>query len=201
MTTIDRSIRLDVSVPDFGSRMDAQTSPGSHGNLPKEAADPKAQQRFNEALAAKSVATSPLLGTAGSQTTPPALTPLSLFGAWRTPPDNVPSQTPPAVDPELSEALLERLMVDDGNGHGTGKQVRMELKGDVLPGVTIAIQELEGRLQVDFICSIESSRLRLNAAIPAQAQTLAERLQRPVLLRVQTDDDEDLCLFEAAGSA
>lgn len=197
MTTIDRSIRLDVSVPDFGSRMDAQTHHGNSSGLPKESADPQAQQRFDEALAAKPVPP----GGNCNQPTPPALAPLSLFGAWNPPGPAAQSAVNPSVDRELSETLLERLMVDDGNGQGSGKQVRMALKSDVLPGVTIAVQEAEGRLQVDFICSVESSRLRLNAAIPVQAQTLAERLQRPVLLRVQTDDEEDLCLFEAAGTA
>jgi hypothetical protein len=197
MSTIDRSIRLDVSVPDFGSRMDAHTHSGQHSSLPKEPADPLVQQRFDEALAAQSV--SP--GGAGNPSTPSALAPLSLFGSWLPAAGTAHSASQPSVDPELSQALLERLMVDEGTSQGGGKQVRMALKSDVLPGVTIAVQEAEGRLQVDFICSVESSRLRLNAAIPAQAQTLAERLQRPVLLRVQTDDEEDLCLFEATGTA
>lgn len=193
MTTIDRSIRLDVAVPDFAGRMDAEANPGSNPQLPKKSADPQAQQRFEEALNAKPP-------PAGSNNTP-VTTPLSLFGAWSAS-ANVPAPAAaPSFEPALGEALLERLMVDEGNGQGGGKQVRMELKSDVLPGVTIAIQEAEGRLQVDFICSVESSRLRLNAAAPAQAQTLAERLQRPVLLRVQTDDLDDLCLFEAAGYA
>ena len=193
MTTIDRSIRLDVAVPDFGSRMDAEANPGSNTHLPKKSADPQAQQRFEEILNAK-----PL--PAGANNTP-AMTPLSLFGSWS---NSASASAPTAAstfEPALGEALLERLMVDEGNSQGGGKQVRMELKSDVLPGVTIAIQEAEGRLQVDFICRVESSRLRLNAAVPAQAQTLAERLQRPVLLRVQTDDVDDLCLFEAAGHA
>ena len=193
MTTIDRSIRLDVSVPDFASRMDAEANPGNNTHLPKKSADPQSQQRFEEILNAK-----PL--PAGANNTP-AMTPLSLFGSWS---NSASASAPTAAstfEPALGEALLERLMVDEGNGQGGGKQVRMELKSDVLPGVTIAIQEAEGRLQVDFICRVESSRLRLNAAAPAQAQTLAERLQRPVLLRVQTDDVDDLCLFEAAGYA
>ena len=198
MTAIDRSIRLDVSVPDFGSRMDAQTDLGSsHSSLPKKPADSQAQQRFDEALAAKSVPA----GGVGTMTNPAPLAPLSLFGSWNTSASIAASSIQPSIDAELGQTLLERLMVDDGNTQGGGKQVRMELKSEVLPGVTIAVQEAEGRLQVDFICSVESSRLRLNAAIGVQAQTLAERLHRPVLLRVQTDDEEDLCLFEAAGGA
>ena len=198
MTAIDRSIRLDVSVPDFGSRMDAQTNPGtSHNSLPKKPAAAQAQQRFDEALAAKSVPS----GNVGHMPNPGALAPLSLFGSWNTLPSSATPATQPSIDAEFGQALLERLMVDDGNSQGGSKQVRMELKSDVLPGVTITVQEAGGRLQVDFICSDENSRLRLNAVIGVQAQTLAERLHRPVLLRVQTDDEEDLCLFEAAGSA
>jgi hypothetical protein len=99
--------------------------------------------------------------------------------------------------PDLSHQIgssIERLMVDDG--HNGQRQVRMELKDELLPGVTVVIQELDGRLQVDFICSVESSRLRLNEAAPEQARSLAESLRRDVLLRVQTDDDEDPCLLE-----
>lgn len=196
MTTIDRSIRLDVSVPDFGSRLNPQDRPDS-GSLLKNSADPQAQQRFDEAMAAKPT-TAPL----AASHTAPILAPSSLFGAW-----NAFGATPPAVptpspfDAELGQDLLERLMVDDGAGHSGGKQVRMELKSDVLPGVSIAIEEAEGRLQVRFICSVESSRLRLVAAAPLHAQTLAERLQRPVLLQVQTDDADDLYLFEVASHA
>ena len=180
--SVERPIHLDVSVPGFAP-------PGGEssgrGGLGRGQADSQARQRFEEALA------KPPEAATGDK---PALAtqPFALFGS--VPVRAVIEEQPPA--PPIGE-MVERLMVDDGS-HG-GKQVRMELKDDLLPGVTVAIQELEGRVQVDFLCSVESSRLRLEAAAPDQARQLAERLQRAVLLRIQTDDEDDPCLFEAAG--
>jgi hypothetical protein len=54
---------------------------------------------------------------------------------------------------------------------------------------------------VDFVCSNEQSRLQLNRAAPNLANQLADRLKQDVLVRVQTDDDEDLCLYEIVGTA
>ena len=92
------------------------------------------------------------------------------------------------------EPLLERLMVEDRLGGG--RQVRMELKDEVLPGVSVLIQEAGGRLQVTFVCRLEPPRERLTRLAPEQARALAERLGREVLLQVCTPDDEDPCLFE-----
>mgnify|MGYP000970440488 FL=1 len=94
---------------------------------------------------------------------------------------------------------IERLMVGDGSsGH---RQVRIELKDELLPGVSVTVQDTDGRVQVDFICSNEDSRLRLNAALPTNAHTLAQRLRRDVLMRVQSDDDEYPCLQETLAHA
>lgn len=87
-----------------------------------------------------------------------------------------------------------------GEGAHGGKQVRLDLKDEALPGVTVAIEEIAGRMQIDFTCSVETSRLRLNEAVPEVAPDLAGRLNREVLMRVQTDDEEDRCLLEVAAS-
>ena len=179
----DRSIRLDVSVPDLGARAGEGFASGSGQ---QGAADSQARERFDRAFAP------PPLAPAETGAADAIPKPFSLFGSV-SPEQGVSDST---MAPQLHE-LLDRLMVDDEAG---GKQVRMDLKDDLLPGVSIVIQEAEGRLQVDFICRAEASRLRLNAALPAQAPLLAQRLERDVLLRVQTDDLEDPCLFEVTAS-
>lgn len=84
--------------------------------------------------------------------------------------------------------MVEQLLVGEGLN---GRQVRLALTEDQLPGVTITIDECEGRLQVSFICDVERSRSTLVEALPEMATTLALRLQREVLMRIQTDDVED----------
>lgn len=93
---------------------------------------------------------------------------------------------------------LERLLVSDEDNR---QEVRLDLKDDALPGVTVRLFEAEGGLTVCFICSVDSVRRRLDAAISELAQQLATRLQRDVLLQVQTDDPHDLRLNEAQARA
>lgn len=184
----ERRIDLNVSVPDFGAHQ-FQTGAESDQQRPSDQPDPAAQERFAKALAGQSPAQQAL----PERVSPP--TPFSLLGGLKVAERDARDTHQTAAVSARIGASIERLMVDDGQ-HGN-RQVRMELKDDVLPGVTVAIQELNGRLQVDFICSNEASRLLLNAAAQVQARTLAERLQREVLLCVQTDDVEDACLVEA----
>ncbi len=130
--------------------------------------------------------------------------PLSLFGAAQSAP--VACLGPLGNAAEAQEALSSRLrevvaqlMVSDGR-YG-GRQVRMDLQEEALPGVTVVIEEREGRLQVDFLCREEPSRLRLVAAAPEQAPQMALYLRRDVLLRVRKDDEQDPRLFEVAAQA
>lgn len=186
----DRRIDLNVGVPDFGARQ-FQTGAGGDQQRRLDQPDQNAQDRFEQALAGQAS----MPEVAPERVSPPS--PFSLLaGLGASAPDAKEASRIADVATRIGESI-ERLMVGDGQ-HGN-RQVRMELKGDVLPGVTVAIQELNGRLQVDFICSNEESRLRLNAAAPAQANTLAGRLQREVLVCVQTDDVDDACLVEALG--
>lgn len=180
--SVDRRIEVNVSVPDFGAGLQA----GTGGSQNRPDADAGARERFEQAL--KAGAENP-----AQAQTPSA--PFSLFGAPKAETPAPPADT--ALSRRVGEAV-EKLMVGDGSSGN--KQVRIELKDDVLPGVSVTVQELDGRLQVDFTCSVESSRIKLNAAAPGQAQELAQRLRRDVLVRVQTDDEEDPCLVEAAAS-
>lgn len=185
----DRRVHLDLSMPGFG----AQGMPtGGHESSDRRAApDPSLQDRFAVALAGDDAA------VAESPATPS----MPSFGHG-LPSIRRSSEASLLRQGELAESLghaAERLMVDsDGRGN---RQVRIELKEDLLSGVSVAIQELEGRLQVDFFCSVEDSRQRLNRALSRLADTLAHRLGRDVLMRVQTDDDEDPCLQEALAFA
>ena len=186
--SIDRHINLDLSMA--GLRTDvAGTRAGSTGTQERGTADPEAEKRFQAALSDESTTTQP----------PDEASTTDLYSLFRAPPASAPSLAPEAMTrhAELSKSLISevgRLMV--GEGSGGGRQVRMELKDDVMPGVTLAIEERDGRLQVDLICSVESSRIRLNEALPSLASTLARRLGRDVLMRVQTDDEDDPRLLE-----
>jgi hypothetical protein len=190
--SVDRRIDLNLSMPDFGAGglQSGKGDASANRHLPDEAAE----QRFAAALAGD--------GKSEEKQTPVTnASPFALFQQSAPSVQGKRNETMPRQS-ELTENLgneVERLMVSDGSSGN--RQVKMELKDDLLPGVTVAIQELEGRLQVDFVCSVESSRQRLNSALPDLASTLAQRLGRDVLMRVQTDDEDDPCLLEALGSA
>lgn len=186
----NRRIDLNVGVPDFGAHQ-FQTGAESDQRRPPDKPDAAAHERFVQAMAGRSLPEQ----ASTEQVSPP--TPFELLSGLQVAKRDTEDAHRTVEASALIGASIERLMVDDGQ-HGN-RQVRMELKDHVLQGVTVAIQELNGRLQVDLICSHEPSRLLLNAAAPVQARTLAGRLQREVLLCVQTDDVEDTCLVEALG--
>lgn len=184
--TLDRSVRLDVSLAGRGPRSDEGFDPGKQRGDPSDAADP---EKFRQALEA--------------QPAEPGMSPSAEGSPFGLPGPSLRV----ASDPQESEGRqllqrlgewLERLLV--GEGAAGGKQVRMDLADEILPGVSVLIEQVEGRLQVEFTCTVDPSRLRLVAAAPAQAPSLAQRLDRPVLLRVQTDDEEDRRLLEIAAA-
>ena len=173
---------LDVSVPDSRTSAEHAFEQGAPGQQARP--DAQTQGRFQQAMAQ---APEP---APGPETPKPAM-PMGLFAAPLPSPQE--QQVRATVSALIGE-MVDRLMVgDDGAG---GKQVRMELKDEPLPGVTVTVNEQEGRLRVEFVCSNETSRLRLNAALPREAPVLAQRLARDVWVRVLTDDEEDPCLFE-----
>lgn len=109
-----------------------------------------------------------------------------------------PADAPSGLAEDLAQAA-ERLLVGDGSSGR--REVRIDLKDDVLPGVTLAVYEEEGRLVAAFTCASEASRERLNACAQALADELAQSLGRPARVRITTDDPEDPCLYEAASAA
>ncbi len=186
--TTDRSIRLDVSVPQSGTGQG-----GMDASRQQAHPDPDQSERFSRAMAGPTSDTDQKVEGPATNLPPP----MSLFG--RPGPMVRATDRPVASDfaDRVGEAL-HRLMV--GEGRSGGQQVRMDLKDDLLPGVTISIEEVQGRLQVDFYCRNDTSFERLVAAAPAEAPELAQRLRREVLLRVQSDDLDDPKLFEVGAA-
>lgn len=91
-------------------------------------------------------------------------------------------------------ACVERLLVSDDDAHHAS--VRIDLKDDALPGLSVSVHETEGRLVVCFVCSVDATRRAMEASLDALAHQLAGRLGRDVLMQVQTDDPDDLRLYE-----
>jgi hypothetical protein len=192
MSMTDRRIDLDIGLtrgmPDLGQ-------PGA-GASRRDASDAD-RQAFEQALAQDGG--EPAAGTAGPSAD--ALTetprPFALFPGAVTS-----AETPAAAPAGLARALNEaadRMLVGDG---GSGRrEVRLDLKAEVLPGVTLSVYEEEGRLVAAFACASEASRETLNRCAQSLAEELAQSLARAVLVRVATDDPEDPCLFEAAAAA
>ncbi len=183
--SIDRRIGLDTAI--------AQGSGLAHsdGQAAGRQASDADRRAFEQALAQGQ-------NDDGRAPAPPAAaTPFSLFGAAAAaaPPADPPSQA-------LAEALLgsaEQLLVADGS-QGR-RQVRVELKDDVLPGVSVSVYEEESRVVADFLCANEASRERLMAMARPLAEQLADSLGRDARVRVSADDPEDPCLAETDASA
>ncbi|MGE8658759.1 MAG: hypothetical protein ACN6O8_18610 [Achromobacter sp.] len=182
--SIDRRISLDTAIAQ-GSGL-AQSDGQALG---RQASDAD-RRAFEQAMAQD--------GEAPRPPAPAAPTPFSLFGAARAQaaaPADSPSQA-------LAQALLgsaEQLLVADGS-QGR-RQVRVELKDEVLPGVSVSVYEAEGRIVADFTCASETSRERLASLARPLAGQLAESLDRPTRVRVATDDPEDPCLTETDADA
>ena len=123
--------------------------------------------------------------------------PFALFGGAATP---ARSDTPPSGLAASLEQAAERLLVSDGSNGGR-PEVRISLKDDVLPGVTVSIYEDEGRIVAAFVCANDESREKLNACSHTLAEDICRALGRAALVRVTTDDPDDPCLHEAAFAA
>lgn len=181
--SVERSVHLDLSAGSADARTRGQGPPADRRGEP----DPRAREEFERLLSGP-----PKEAHAdGSAVVHPGPFALLARHAARA------AEARPGGGPELSQALeslASRLMV--GEGQGGGKQVRLELGEDVVPGVTVVVEQVQGRLQVDFICSQESTRLALAAHIRDSAGVLATRLGCGVLLRVLSDHPGDPCLAE-----
>ncbi|WP_287931780.1 hypothetical protein [Achromobacter sp.] len=182
--SIDRRIGLDTAIAQGSglAQSDAQASGRQASDADKQA--------FEQAMAR---------GRDEPPVAPPAApSPFSLFGAART---DAPAPAD-ATSQALAQALqgsAEQLLVADGS-QGR-RQVRGELKDDVLPGVSVSVYEDGGRVIADFVCANETSRERLAAMARPLAEQLADSLARPTRVRVGTDDPEDPCLAETDADA
>lgn len=183
--SIDRRIGLETAISQ-GTR----TSANSDGHAAGRQASDADRQAFEQAMSQ---------GDADAPPAPPAASsPFALFGSGAratAPGGDCQSE---ALAQALSETAEQLLVADGSQGR---RQVRVELKDDVLPGVSVSVYEDEGRMVADFICANESSRERLCAMAPELAAQLAESLDKPTRVRVGTDDPEDPCLAETDAPA
>nr|MBF0685031.1 hypothetical protein [Pseudomonas sp.] len=90
---------------------------------------------------------------------------------------------------------VERLLVSDGSSGR--REVRIDLADESLPGVSVSVFEEQGRVVAAFVCANETSRERLVACAATLASELAQALSRDAMIRITTDDPDDLCLVEA----
>lgn len=186
MSAIDRRIDLDTGVmqgmPDF--------SQSSAGEGRREATDTD-RHAFEQALARSPDD----LQKDSPAVLPPALQPFGLLD---------PSSKPPAEPPsDLADSLgeaVDRLLVGDGQDGGR-REVRMTLREDVMPGVTVAVYQDESRMVASFTCSNETSREKLVRCAAKLAEDISRSLSQAALVRVSTDDPEDPCLFEVVAAA
>jgi len=192
--SIDRRIDLDNGFTSrFAPQNFDQAGTSLKSDTPPSDTDRKA---FQDALAAdRDSAPTAAAKPAAAETLPSA--PFALFGAGRIAEPASHAAAPSGLATALTQSA-EQLMVNDDGGR---REVRVELKDDVFPGVSVAVFENEGCLVAAFTCADESSRERLSGCAPALAKELAQSLSRATLVQVQTDDPDDPCLIEARADA
>ena len=103
------------------------------------------------------------------------------------PPERSPPSTAAAISDWLQQAVT-RLQV--GEGADGNQEVRFDIRPEVLPGVRVVLHESNGRVQVDFICSVDASRHVLSEIAQREASEMARRCRRDLLLRVQSEDED-----------
>lgn len=175
--SVDRPISLETAIARQGSRM-AETGGQASGQQPNDAD----RRAFEQALAQPDQSASSEEMTRSG--------PFSLLGDTPVR-ETLSGETAAGEISLLLSETAQRLFV--GNGNTSSRQVRVELGDDVLPGVSVAVYEEEGRVVAHFICTVERSRERLEASALSMAGELAERLNRAVRVCVSADDVEDPC--------
>lgn len=180
--SVDRRISLETSIARQERPM-AETGGQAPGHQPSDAD----RHAFEHALAQTDAA-------AASEQTQHA-GPFSLLSGVTAVRETVSSDAAAREVSLLLGETAQRLFV--GDGQSSSRQVRVELGDDVLPGVSVAVFEEEGRVVAHFICALERSRQRLEAGAAQMAMELAEHLSRAVSVRVSTDDPEDPCTHQA----
>lgn len=118
---------------------------------------------------------------------------LNKFTSPQAPTHATTANAPPALEQALQH-LAQRLLVSDGR-HGQ-RAVQIELASSQLSGASLQVFEEAGALIAQFTCTREATREYLTEHALWLAQSLAQRLQRAVCLRVQTNDPHDPCLHQ-----
>lgn len=188
----DRRIGLDTAVPQGMPGSSTQYGAGGAGVRGEASKDDR--QAFQQAMSSEPA------GTPAEAAPADVPRPFALFGAFSSPAPALAAGAAP-VPGDLSRDLQQaagRLLVGDGSSGR--REVRIDLKDEVLPGVTVSVYEDQGRLVADFVCASEPSREKLCACAPTLASELAGSLNRAVLVRVCTDDPEDPCPLEASAN-
>ena len=113
--------------------------------------------------------------------------------AW-TPVVPASASEPPSAAPAHAvwaqvEQLAQRMMV--APSPGGGQQMRIEIDPRLLPGVQVNIHFMEGRLQMEFLCSQDASRRRLRSVASREVAGAAGRLGVDVLVSLRSDDTEE----------
>lgn len=183
---IDLNIGLSQGLPDLSQ------SQSGLGQARREAADAD-RHAFEQAMGQD-----PAGGAAPAQSrsVDDVPRPFALFGGPAAPRTGQ-NHVPEGLAQDLAQAA-DRMLVGDGS---TGRrEVRLDLKDEILPGVTMSVYEEEGSLVAAFVCLREASRERLVACAQALADEWAQSMGRSVLVRISTDDPDDPCLTEAAAA-
>lgn len=190
-----RPIHLDLGMP-ASTPMDVRTGTGQQPM--SDGRDP--EQLQGEAQALRDLIATGRQAPPAATPAPSAARPFDLFGspAPMAPAAAAPASAPAGMPASLNDTLAtmaQRLLVSDGS---SGRRaVQIQLADENLPGVLLDVFEDEGQLVATFTCSHEGARERLARHAQWLADGLAERLARPVCVRVLADDPEDPCLVEA----
>ncbi len=88
------------------------------------------------------------------------------------------------------------------------RQVRFELRGETFPGVWITLQEVGGRIEVNLDCPTAAMHGQLSTLVRREADWVARRCRREVMLRVnrigdgtEESDEPGSAPFEVWGRA
>jgi hypothetical protein len=118
--------------------------------------------------------------------------------------DKVPmTPSSPPMSPAASErsSLLTSAAISDwlqqaisslqvSQGTASNREVRFDIRSEILPGVRVVLQESNGRVQVDFICSVEASRHLVSEIAQREVSEMARRCRRDLVLRVRAEDED-----------
>ncbi len=116
----------------------------------------------------------------------PVANPFSLFGAGLFKPAAVAAtEGKPLAPARLDDVQdsVQKLLVSQGVDGS--REVRLELKAEVLPGTELRIAQHDGRLQIEFVVTDPNSLSWLTAQATSLAEKLGNRLNKQIRIRVR----------------